>query len=218
MKTPACLLLAALTALPVAPAFAAMPVEGKDYQRVNPPAPTSDPSKVVVTQFFSYQCPHCFKFEETYVTWADDLPAGVKKERAAVAIGHATWAAAARSYYALVALKASPRIDDAFFGAIHRERKPLADEAAIAAWVTGQGVDRAKFENAYRSFSVQLQTKRADDLSRAVRLPSVPAILIDGKYLIPVTDDGDFQDQLAVASALVERARGEKAAVRKSSP
>jgi thiol:disulfide interchange protein DsbA len=210
MKTPARLMLSAFLVLCAGSAVAAGPVEGQDFQRVDPAVPTSDASKVVVTQFFSYQCPHCYKFEKTYAAWAAGLPADVKRERAAVAIGHASWTVAARSYYALAALKATPQIDEAFFGAIHRERKPLADEAAVAAWVAGQGVDRAKFQDAYRSFSVQLQTKRADDLSRAVRLPSVPAILVDGKYLVPVSDDGDFRDQLAIASALVERARGER--------
>jgi hypothetical protein len=58
---------------------------------------------------------------------------------------------------------------------------------------------------------VQLQTRRADDLSRKVRLPSVPSLVVDGKYLVPIADDGDFRDQLAVVDALIERARREKA-------
>ena len=116
------------------------------------------------------------------------------------------------------ALKAVPRIDDAFFAAIHQEHKPLTDEAGITDWVAGQGIDRTQFQNAYRSFSVKLQTTRADDLSRAVRLPSVPALLIDGKYLVPIADDGDFSDQLALAKTLIERARSERAAVKKASP
>ena len=102
-------------------------------------------------------------------------------------------------------MKAVPAIDDAFFGAIHRERKPLTDEAAIAAWVAGQGIDRANFEKTYRSFSVQLQTKRADEQSRKVRLPSVPALVVDGRYLVPIADDGDFRDQLALVNGLIER-------------
>jgi thiol:disulfide interchange protein DsbA len=204
------LVLLATFAMPFVPAGAAEPVEGRDYQLIRPAAPTSDASQVVITQFFSYQCPHCFKFEKTYAAWAAALPEGVKAERAAVAIGHASWAAAAQAFYALSALKAVPAIDDAFFGAIHRQRKPLADEASIAAWVAGQGIDRGAFEKAYRSFSVQLQTRRADDLSRKVRLPSVPSLVVDGKYLVPIADDGDFRDQLAIVDALIERARREK--------
>ena len=218
MKIAANLALIAMLPLAAPAATAAGPVEGKDYQRINPAVPTSDASKIVVTQFFSYQCPHCYKFEESWSAWTARLPKDVKSERAAVAIGHATWAAAAQAYYALAALKAVPAIDDAFFSAVHRERRKLADEASIAAWVAGKGVDRAAFEEAYRSFSVQLQTKRADDQSRKVRLPSVPSLVIDGKYLVALKDDGDFRDQLAVADALIERARRERAASKPAAP
>ena len=201
----------ATLALATAAPQAAEPVEGKDYFRINPAVPTSDGSKVVLTEYFSYQCPHCFTFAKPFAAWSAGLPKDVKAERMAVSIGHASWAAAGQAYYALTAMKAVPGIDDAFFGAIHRERKKLDDEAAIAAWLAGQGIDRAAFEKAYRSFSVQLQTKRAEELSRKVRLPSVPSLVVDGRYLVPIADDGDFRDQLVLVNALIERARRERA-------
>jgi thiol:disulfide interchange protein DsbA len=199
-------------------AGAAELVEGRDYVPVNPPAATSDAEKIVVTEFFSYQCPHCFKFEKPFADWSSRLAADVKVERAAVAIGRANWQPAAIAFYALSSLDAVPAIDDALFNAIHRERKPLADEAAFADWVAGQGIDRDKFLAAYRSFGVQVKARRADALSREFRLPSVPTLVIDGRYLVAIADDGDFRDQLAVADALIERARRERAAVTKSSP
>jgi thiol:disulfide interchange protein DsbA len=202
-------LIAALV-IAAAPARAADPVEGTDYQAIRPAVPTSDASKIVVTQFFSYQCPHCYRFEKTFTAWSASLPDDVKVERAAVAIGHAAWIAPAQAYYALGAMKKTPAIDDAFFSAVHRKGKKLTDEDSIAAWVAEQGIDRAEFEKAYRSFSVQLQTKRADELSRKVRLPSVPTLVVDGKYLVPIKDDGDFRDQLAVVNALIDRARRER--------
>jgi thiol:disulfide interchange protein DsbA len=211
MKATNRLVLIATLALAAAAPQAAEPVEGKDYIRINPAVPTSDASKIVVTEYFSYQCPHCFTFARPFAAWAAGLPEDVKADRAAVSIGHASWAAAGQAFYALSAMKVVPAIDDAFFGAIHRERRKLGDEAAIAAWVAGQGIDRAAFEKAYRSFSVQLQTKRAEEMSRKVRLPSVPSLVVDGRYLVPIADDGDFQDQLALVNALIERARRERA-------
>lgn len=217
MKTAAALALLAAIVFSSAPAGAAGPVEGRDYQRINPPVPTSDPAKIVVTQFFSYQCPHCFKFEKPHAAWAATLPADVKAERAAVSIGHAGWVPAAQAFYALSAMKKVPAIDDALFGAIHRQRLGLTDEAGTAAWVGKQGIDRAEFEKMVRSFSVQLQVRRADELSRKIRLPSVPAIVVDGRYLVPIRDDGDFRDQLALVDTLVERARRERAAAKSAS-
>jgi thiol:disulfide interchange protein DsbA len=218
MKTTTRLVLIATLALAAAAPQAAEPVEGKDYIRINPAVPTSDASKIVVTEYFSYQCPHCFTFAKPFSTWSAGLPKDVKADRAAVSIGHKSWAAAGQAFYALGAMKAVPAIDDAFFGAIHRERKKLGDEAAIAAWVAGQGIDRAAFEKAYRSFSVQLQTKRAEETSRKVRLPSVPSLVVDGRYLVPIVDDGDFRDQLVLVNALIERVRRERGTVRPASP
>ena len=210
MKTVTRLVLVGTLALAAAAAQAAEPVEGKDYIRISPAVPTSDASKVVVTEYFSYQCPHCFTFAKPFAAWSAGLPKDVKAERTAVSIGHASWAAAGQAFYALSAMKAVPAIDDSFFGAIHRERRNLGDEAAIAAWVAGQGIDRAAFEKAYRSFSVQLQTRRAEEMSRKVRLPSVPSLVVDGRYLVPIADDGNFRDQLVLVDALIERARRER--------
>ncbi len=218
MKSAACLALLAAIAFSGASAGAAEPVEGKEFQRINPPVPTSDPAKIVVTQFFSYQCPHCYQFEKPHAAWAAKLPADVKSERAAVSIGHAGWVPAAQAFYALSAMKKVPAIDDAFFGAIHRQRRGLTDEAGIAAWVAKQGIDRAEFEKMVRSFSVGLQVRRADEQSRKVRLPSVPTIVIDGRYLVPIRDDGDFRDQLALIDTLIERVRRERVSARPASP
>lgn len=212
MRFSAPLLIAAALVFGAPPAArAADLVEGQDYFKLNPPLPPADSTKLVVTEFFSYQCPHCYKFAKPFAAWAAKLPADVKAERAAVSIGHQSWMPAAQAFYAFTALKAVPGIDDAFFGAIHRDRKPLADEASVTAFAAGQGIDRTAFQNAYRSFSVQLQTKRAADLSRLARLPSVPALLIDGRYLVAIEDDGDFSDQLALADSLIKRARSERA-------
>lgn len=200
------LAIAAIAALLTAPAFAA-PVAGTDYQPINPPQPTSDPSKIVVTEFFSYQCPHCFRFAKPYEDWIAKLPADVKAERVAVSIGHQTWLPAAQAFYALTAMKQVPAIDDALFGAIHRQRLQLDTEAALTDWVGRQGIDQAAFTQAYQSFSVKLNMKRADDLSRSYRLPSVPTLAIDGRYLIPIADDGNFNDQLETANTLIEEAR-----------
>ena len=210
MKTAIRLVFFAALSFAAAVPQAAEPVEGKDYFLISPAVPTWDASKVVVTEYFSYQCPHCFTFAKPFAAWSAGLPKDVKADRAAVSIGHATWVAAGQAFYALTAMKAAPAIDDAFFGAIHRERRKLNDEVAIAAWVAGQGIDRAAFEKAYRSFSVQLQTKRAEDQSRKVRLPSVPSLVVDGRYLVPIVGDGDFRDQLALVNALIERARRER--------
>jgi len=203
--------IAAALTLVVCQAVSAAPVAEKDYFAINPGQPTSDPTKIVVTEFFNYQCPHCYSFAKPFDTWSKGLPADVKTERVAVSIGHATWMPMAQAFYALTAMKAVPALDDSIFAAIHRQRAQLVNEADIAAWLGKQGVDPAEFTKVYRSFSVQLNTKRADELSRSHRLPSVPTLVIDGRYMVPIADNGKFDEQLEVVNFLIEKARQERA-------
>jgi protein dithiol oxidoreductase (disulfide-forming) len=192
---------------PSSGAAPAAPVEDKDYFTLNPAQPTSDPTKIVVTEFFSYQCPHCYSFAKPFAAWSKTLPPDVTAERVAVSIGHATWVPMAQAYYALKAMNPVPALDDAIFAAIHRQGAKLANESSIAAWLGTQGVSQTEFTKYYRSFSVQLNTKRADELSRSHQLPSVPVLVIDGKYMVRIADNGKFDDQFKVVNYLVEKER-----------
>jgi thiol:disulfide interchange protein DsbA len=201
----------ALLAVLAGPVAFALPVAGRDYTAISPAQPTSEPARIVVTKFFSYMCPHCFGFAQPFDAWSKTLPPDVKTERVAVSIGHSAWEAAAQAYYALAALKALGRVEDAIFTAIHRKGARLDTESRFAEWLGGNGVDETGFSRAYRSFSVQAQTKRADTLSRSHRIPGVPALAIDGRHLISIVDDGRFDDQLDVAEELIEKIRRERA-------
>ena len=176
-----------------------------------PAQPTNDPSRIVVTEFFSYQCPHCFAFFPALDEWVSRLPDDTVFERVPVSIGHPTWAPIAKAYYALENMGKLAELDAAIFRAIHVQRVPLVDEAAIGTWVAAQGVDRSAFTASYNSFSANTFSTRADQTARTYRLPSVPALAVDGKYLIPIADDGQFTGQLAIVDALIEKARAERA-------
>lgn len=206
----------AILALIACQAIQAAPVEGKDYFAIKPPQPTSDASRIVVTEFFSYQCPHCNSFARPFTSWSGKLPADVRAERVAVSIGHSSWEPMARAFYALEAMKVTAKVDEALFTAIHRQGAKLVTESSIADWLGKHGVSRSEFTKFYGSFSVQLKTKRADELSRAHRIPSVPSLVIDGRYMVTTVDDGTFDDQLKVADHLVEKVRRERAASKKT--
>ncbi len=200
----------AALALIVCQAIQAAPIEGKDYVAINPQQPTSDASKILVTEYFNHQCPHCFAFARPFAAWSGKLPADVRAERVAVSIGHSSWEPMARAFYALEAMKATAKVDEALFTAIHRRRANLTTEESIADWLGKHGVNRPEFTKFYGSFSVQVKTKRAVELSRAHRIPSVPALVIDGRYMVTIADDGNFNDQLKVADHLVEKVRRER--------
>lgn len=202
--------LGVLATLALSPGMA-QPIAGRDYLLVQPPQPTNDSNRIVVTEFFSYQCPHCFAFSSELNEWISRLPDDAAFEPVPVSIGHPTWAPIAKAFFALEMMGKREELDAAIFRAIHVQRVALLDEAAIADWVAAQGVDKAAFISNYNSFSVNAFASRADQTSRAYRLPSVPALAVDGRYLVPISDNGDFATQLELVDELIDKARAEKA-------
>ncbi|MEO6186602.1 MAG: thiol:disulfide interchange protein DsbA/DsbL [Steroidobacteraceae bacterium] len=204
------LLATALLVGSIAPAMAAAPVEGKDYVRLTTPPAAVAQQKVVVTEFFSYQCPHCYSFAKPFAAWQRALPADVIVERVPVAFGRPAWEPSARAYLALSQMKLLAKTDDALFDAIHRQGIRLDTDDSMIRWAATQGIDGKLFEAQYRSFGVATQMKSADLKSRTYQIPSIPAVVVDGRYLVAIVDNGGFKSQLAVVDELINRARKEK--------
>ncbi len=192
-------------------ALAADPVDGKDYVTVQPPVPPSDPAKIVVTDYFSYACPHCFAFSPMFRDWEAKLPKDVVVDRVAVTFGRTnTWGLLAKLYYTLRSFGKEHQLDRAVFEALHVEGAPLTSPERIADWVAAHGIDREKFLATFNSFTIQAFAVNGDQQTGRVRLRGVPALLVDGKYLVHIADNGDFAPQLATVDALIARARTER--------
>jgi protein dithiol oxidoreductase (disulfide-forming) len=201
---------AALACVAATAAAAAELQAGRDYVLVQPAQPTNDKTRIVVTEFFSYQCPHCYSFSPSLAGWVAKLPADVSFERVPVAFGRDAWKGAAQLFYALQALDKVAALDSAVFKAIHVDRKPFAAEAEITDWAAAQGLDRAAFAATFNSFSVRTFLNRSDQLVRSHKVASVPTLVIDGKYMVSIGDTGNFAPQLAIVDALIEKARAER--------
>ena len=93
------------------------------------------------------------------------------------------WMQGAKIYYTLQDLGAVDKLHAKGFDAYHVERLNLNDEAVLMTWVAKQGLDRTKFEAAYKSFSTQSRATQGGMLARAYNLSGVPSFAIDGKYV-----------------------------------
>lgn len=202
----------ALSALAFSLPASAQPVEGRDYMRLETPQTPETAGKIEVIEFFSYGCPHCFDFHPLVSKWAAQLPKNVTFIRVPVAFGRAEWGALARTYYTLQATGDLARLDTALFDAIHKERKPLFNEANLTQWAADNGVDRAKFTAAYNSFSVTTKATHAEQMSRNYKVDGVPKLVIDGKYAVL---GNNFESMLVnarqVLDTVVEPARSANA-------
>jgi thiol:disulfide interchange protein DsbA len=188
--------------------------EGKNFDALVPPQPTSRHDKIEVIEFFSYGCPHCAHFSPLLNAWVAKLPPDVLFRRVPVGFGREAWMNLQRAYYALQATGELSRLDAALFHAIHEERKPLFDEAGIADWVGGQGGNAEKFTAAYISLTVNQETFQADQMVEKFHVPGIPVLAIDGRYLAhPEASDDEQQalkDLLVNTDQLIERVRSER--------
>ena len=175
-------LLAAGTLALAPAAYAQRRIEnGKDYRTLGQRAPVDAPAgKIEVVEFFWYSCPHCNTFEPALEAWSRKLPADVVLRRVPVAFRD-DFVPQQRLFYALEALG---RMDlhAKVFQAVHVERQPTNREDSILAWAQKNGLDRAKFQEAYASFSVQSKAKRAAQLQDAYQVQGVPSLGVAGRF------------------------------------
>jgi len=189
-------------------------VERLDYIDLNPTQPTTDPNVIVVTEFFSYQCPHCFSLEPVLAAWADGLPDSVLFERVPISLGYQQWAAIAQAFHALQVMGKLEALHTDIFRAVHVNGARLNEREAIVRWLQSQGIDAGEFSEVYDSFSVGLSLRRGDQRARSHRVDSVPTLTIDGRYRVAIGDNGTveyFEQQLAGVSDLIDAIRVERA-------
>jgi protein dithiol oxidoreductase (disulfide-forming) len=184
------------------------PVEGKDYLRLSSPLPAPPGGKIEVVEFFWYGCPHCNTFEPMLDAWARKQPDYVSFRRVPVAFREEPYVAHQRIYFALEEMKLTEAMHRKVFAAIHVDRQRLDKPADIAAFMTKNGVDGAKFLEFYNSFSVQSKARQATQLAQAYKLDGVPAIGIQGRYFTSASLAGSHERALAVTDYLIQQLRG----------
>lgn len=180
---------------------------GKDYTLISPVQSTDDAAKIEVLEFFSYGCPHCSDFNPLVTAWAAKLPGDVVFKKVPVTFGRGAWANIAKLYFTLEITGDLARLEADVFKAIHQDRVNLFEERTLVEWVSKRGVDAKKFTETFSSFGVMSKVKRADQQAQAFKIQGVPALAIDGKFMV---GGKDFADQLAIADKLVAKARSEK--------
>ncbi len=198
-------------------AATALPARAADpeWLPIIPPQPGDSPGKIEVLEFFSWGCPHCRDFNPTVKRWTEKLHKDVEFKRVPVSFGRAAWSNLARMFYALEGLGELERLDDAVFSAIHDRRVNLYTEASAVAWVGQQGVDASRFSEAFKSFSTETHVARAEQLSRAYKVDSVPLITVAGRFRVVNKAAHDQAGLFTVVDELIARVRKEQPTHRK---
>jgi thiol:disulfide interchange protein DsbA len=186
------------------------PVEGKDFQKINPPVAVTGSGKIEVVEFFWYGCPHCNALEPALNAWVRKLPADVAFHRVPVGFTPAH-EFHQKIFYALEAMGQVEAMHAKVFAAIHVDRKRLDKEADVAALFTANGLDGAKGAELLKSFSVLGKARQAKQLTMAYHIDGVPTLGIQGRYLTSASMAGTPERAFAVADALIAQARKQPA-------
>ncbi|MDE2439651.1 MAG: thiol:disulfide interchange protein DsbA/DsbL [Betaproteobacteria bacterium] len=194
----------ALGAVVAMPAFAQ---GAAPYTPIMPPQPTEDAGKIEVLEFFSYGCPHCAEFNPLLTGWVAKQQGDVAIRKVPITFGRAAWANLAKLYYTLEVTGDLHRLESEIFKAIHVERENLFEEKALTEWAVKKGVDAKKFAETFNSFGVMSKVKRGDQMAQTYKITGVPALAVEGKYLV---GGRDFNETLSITDSLIAKVRGEK--------
>ncbi len=185
-----------------------LPAEGVDYIELKPPQSVESSGKIEVLEFFWYRCPHCYALEPDLESWAKRLPRDVQFKRLP-GILNDDWAVDARIFYTLEAIGELDRLHRPLFDTIHQQGGVRLHGDAFAKWVAEwlvkQKVDVAKYDAAFRSFTVESKLRRAAQMGRAYRLDGVPTLAVQGRYLVVASTSR--RAMLATADFLIGETR-----------
>ena len=182
--------------------MAAQFVEGKDYTLAPKVGKVDVPSKIEVREFFWYGCGHCYSLEHPMQQWLQKLPKDVNFVRTPAVMG-AAWEANARGYYVSEALGIRRKAHIPLFNEIHKNGKQLFDQKSLSQFYVKYGADEKKFNSLYNSFSINGKIKQAYNLAMEYQLSGVPAVVVNGKYIV----QGDDQKVVDVVNYLIEKER-----------
>ncbi|MDO6685794.1 MULTISPECIES: thiol:disulfide interchange protein DsbA/DsbL [unclassified Agarivorans] len=171
--------LMAMLALPMA--MAADFKEGTHYDVIKQTA-TAKPE---VIEFFSYYCPHCFKFEPVAESIKKSLPEGVAFKKNHVSfIGGSMGEEMVRAFAAAEMLEVEPAISHAIFDSIHNKRQNFTSRDDLRSIFVANGVDGKKFDSAANSFVVNGMVSQMEKNTINYKIRGVPALVVNGKYQV----------------------------------
>ncbi len=205
-------LLSALLFLASFQVLAADPQIGREFDKTLQVIPTDNPSKIEVTEVFWYGCIHCYQMDPLLNDWVKKLPSDVIFKRMP-GLPQPTWAPMAKAFYAMEDLKLTDKLHTALFDAVNKEKSlNPTNEAAAIDWITKKsGLDKAKVEASFKSFSMNSKLNQAAQYFRATGATGVPSLIIDGKFITSSTMAGSNPAALKTADYIINNLRADKA-------
>ncbi len=156
-------------------------VEGQDYIQV---AGFPEDKQPMVREFFSYNCPHCYRQDETIHQTIVLLGDGIHFERTPVGVGRKTWVMSQQAYHLGEKFGLTEQVHKALFKQIQDQRRPFSRTQELRSFFAKHGVSKDDFDKAVTSVDLKLALRNYDTQTQLAQIRGVPSLLVNGKYLI----------------------------------
>lgn len=183
--------------------------EGKHYEvisNVSTPEPT-------LTEYFSFYCPHCFRFEPLAKSLKASLPKNAKFVKSHVDFmrnaSKETQGALSRAMIVGEKMKMGDKVTEAIFEHIHVKRESFNSEEDVTKFMATLGGDTKKLQKLLNSSGAKRAAGKMktmqEKLSAQNVLTSVPMFIVNGKYKInsrELRSEQEYKDLVAYLIAL----------------
>jgi thiol:disulfide interchange protein DsbA len=165
-------------------------VEGQHYRVLRPAQPTNvPPGKVEVVDVFWYGCGGCYMLAPYMEAWHKNKPDVAAYVRMPAPLNPA-WQPQARLYFATKALGIEDQTHAAIFNEYHVERNPLNTIDLMVEFLGRYDIPEDKAREALTSFSVDSELRAAQVRAGRYKLTFVPAVVVNGKYVVSADQAG----------------------------
>ncbi|MDR9768702.1 thiol:disulfide interchange protein DsbA/DsbL [Shewanella baltica] len=158
--------------------------EGKDYVTV---AGITEAQKPVLREFFSYNCPHCYKQEPLMDLTVQLLGKEVAFERTPVGAGRPAWELSQLAYYVAQKLKMTKQTHGAIFKQIHEKGEQFTAPEQVKAFFVAQGAKVDDVDAAMNSVDAKFTLMNYDSQAELAGIKGVPSLLVNGRYMLTST-------------------------------
>ncbi len=163
---------------------AAQFTDGKQYVTLQKPV-AGEPQ---VMEFFSFFCPHCYQFERVYhVSDAvkKNLPAETKVTKYHVDfLGGDLGPVVTHAWAVAMALGVESKVTAPIFDGIQKTQTITDPTSLKETFIKAAGISAGDYDAAWNSFAVKALVAQQQKAASDVNLQGVPAIFVNGKYMV----------------------------------
>jgi len=177
------------------------------YKNIIMPEKIYGDDVVEVTEIFLYTCPHCFRIHPFAEKWKktvegqkdvvfNPMPAVFSEKNIPLA----------KAFYIARDL-GREELHGVLFEMIHSKGRHIVTKHKVKAFFLEQGVKEEAFEKSYKSFAVDNSVRSARFLTSSYGISGVPALVVNGKYLILSSKAKGYDKMFKVVDYLIEKER-----------